>query len=362
MLSIEVDSLSKIYTIKEISAAIYDNIHQPLIWLYLKLVEKTRGKEKVVYALDNVSFHARRGEILAVLGPNGSGKTTLLRILAGLALPTSGRARVEGLDVVEDNARLGDVVMYAPGLITVDLFAESNFTIRDNLLKYAKLIGAGKDRVDEVIALSGLQEYQDRLLYEVSTGIIGRLAFAYGILKEARVYLMDEPFTGISFEARKALMDIVRNVLAGKLRATVLIATHVLRDAEELSHRYIFLRKGRLVAQGDLPSLKERLKLKEKVEIEASLDPELLTQIALDAGAENYRVREGETGYILEFSVQKAGHILPQILASIYGRGGKVSTVKVSEPSLEEVYMELFKEEWEVPAAEGGDICSLVIS
>ncbi len=359
--SVVVEGLCKAYRLREVSVPIYDNVNQPLVLLYLKLAERLRGGVRTVYALRDVSFSVGRGSIMAVLGPNGSGKTTLLRILAGLAYPSSGRAVVEGLDVVEDNGELGDVVMYMPGLVTVDLFTESNLTVRDNLRKYAELIGVGTERVDEVLALAGLEEYRDRLLYELSTGIISRLAFAFGILKEARVYLMDEPFTGISYETRRRLMGLIRETLVGRLGATVLLATHVLGDAEELCSSYVFLRRGEVVAEGTLGELRRRLRLRDKVVLEAVISRDVLEGVARGLGLEGYGIGEGEHGLRLEFMVEDASAVVPGLIEGVYRGGGRVVSVNVGEPSLEEVYMELFGGEWEEPVAVGGDVCSLVV-
>lgn len=319
--------------------------------LYLKLISRTRGREKIIYALRDISFKTEGGDILAVLGPNGSGKTTLLKILAGLTYPSRGDALINGLNVLNHTDMVKSMVMYIPGLITVDLLAESSLTVRDNLLKYAKLLDVGKDKVDEVIALCGLSDYSNRVLYELSTGIIGRLSLAFGLLREAQVYLMDEPFTGISFEAKRILIDIVRNVLVGKHGATVLFSTHILGDASMLCKNFIFLINGRLVASGTIEELRRRMGLREKIVIEAKIDRGKLVEAIDESGAEEYKVENGEAGVKASLLVNDSRTILPKLVNSVVGRGGKILSVQVGEPSLQDVYLKIIGEEWEKPEA-----------
>ncbi len=354
-MSVRVRGLEKVYRVRKLSAPIYDNVNQPLTLLYLKILCRLQRGEETIYALKNVSFEVGRGCLMAVLGPNGSGKTTLLRILAGLTYPTRGEAYIEDIDILRDRGRLKKAVMYIPGLIAVDLLAESNLTVKDNLVKYAKLLGASRDRVDEVLSLCGLAEYEDRLLYELSTGILSRLSFAFGILKEALVYLMDEPFTGISFEVKNSLIRLVREVLVRRLGSTVLYATHILGDAENLCEDFIFLKNGEIVARGSVRELVRRLRLKEKVEIEVRTGRGALTRLLESLGIREFNVEPGERGFKTSFLVEDSREFLPVFVEKLLGIGGKLLHVRVGEPSLEEVYTRVVgREVWEKPYMRGG--------
>jgi ABC-2 type transport system ATP-binding protein len=352
--SVEVFHLVKEYRFKKpVSVTIRGNL-SPLFFLYNIIGQYTGNiKDVVIKAVDDVSFSVKRGEIFGILGPNGSGKTTLLSILAGLTFPTSGKANVEGLDVIEDHEKLPEVMMYIPGPSFAMFFSNYSFTVRENLVRYAEISKVRKERVDEVIALTDLNEWAERRIYELSTGILARLTFAYGLLKESKVYFMDEPFTGISPEVRSKLLMFIKEVLSRKENTTVLYATHRLDEANYLFDKVLILQNGKSIALDTPQELMKKLSLKEHIDLELKYELNhvpVLKEISKLDGIVAVQHNIDSTNEILKvkMTVENSRLVIPKIVDILKSTNDKLLYIKVTEPTLEDAYMTLSKK-WEPP-------------
>jgi len=321
----------------------------PLFFLY-NIIGKLTGKfqDVIIKAIDDVTFSVKRGEIFGLLGPNGSGKTTLLSMLSGLTFPTRGEARVEGLDVVRDHDKLPDVMMYIPGPSFAMFFSDYSFTVKENLIRYAEIAKVRKERVDEVIALTELNEWANRRLHELTTGILARLTFAYGLLKDSKVYLMDEPFTGVSPEVRAKLLAFIKEVLSRKENATVLYATHRLDEANYLFDRVLILQNGKAIALDTPQSLMKKLELKEHIDLELKYEsnPEfILKEFSNLSGIVAVQHNIDSTNEVLKvkMTVENSRSTIPKIIDVIKQTNDRLLYIKVTEPTLEDVYMTLSK-------------------
>lgn len=306
-------------------------------------------EKRVVKALDGVSFVARSGEIVGVLGPNGSGKTTLLKVLAGLTIPTSGKAVVAGLDVVRDHEKLPRVVTYVPGLAAISLFTRPEMTVEWNLKRFADLAGLTPDAVREALERVELLEDASRRVGELSTGKLARLAIAFGLIKESQVYLMDEPFSGVSPEVKNRLLRMLKE-LANE-GATILYATHILSEAEQVCDRVLILHNGRVIANTTPSILKRELELFETVELEVKVVEDPYSLVAsLGEKAERLLKSEVEED-VLKMSVVTSDsrefiqHAINRVLAG----NNKLLYVRVREPTLEDAYLSLLSK-YTIPA------------
>ena len=211
-------------------------------------VVKTFGKRGEVRAVDGVSFVAPAGEITGLLGPNGAGKTTLLRVLATLMAPDSGRATIDGRDVVADRAavrrRLG-VLSDARGLYP-------RLTGRENVEYYAALHGiAGAERarrIDELVERLGLGEIADRRAQGYSQGERMKVAIARALVHDPDTILLDEPTNGLDIMSVRALREQLRGLRAAG--RTLLFSSHVMQEVAALCDRIVILGHGRVVATG----------------------------------------------------------------------------------------------------------------
>src|ERR1700736_2676135 len=170
-------------------------------------VEELRKRYGAVQALDGVSFRVHAGQVFGLLGPNGAGKSTTVKVLATLTKPDSGRAEVEGHDVVHDPNAVRRAIGYVPQSSVVDRDA----TGRENLLLQGRIQGVSaselRQRVDELLGLLGLAEAADRVVRGYSGGMKRRLDVGLGLIHRPKVLFLDEPTTGLDPEARASMWE-----------------------------------------------------------------------------------------------------------------------------------------------------------
>lgn len=216
-------------------------------------VDPQRGR---VEALRGLDLACEPGEIYGLLGPNGAGKTTTLRILATILLPTSGSARIGGVDVTEDPLEARRRLGFLSG--TTGLYPR--LTARETLRYFGALHGLVDDaldaRVEELLDAFGIRDYADGRCESLSTGQRQKVSIARAVLHDPPVLILDEPTTGLDILASSAMIDFIE---AARARGTcVLFSTHVLSEAERLCDRIGVLWRGRLLASGTLDELCER--------------------------------------------------------------------------------------------------------
>ena len=203
-----------------------------------------------IVAVNGVDLTVERGDVFGYLGPNGAGKTTLLRILLGLIRPTSGTAKLFGLDPLVDGVRALDGVA---GFVEGPRFY-SYLSGRKNLELLADYDGDGaRSRIDGVLELVELRDRAKDRVGGYSHGMRQRLGIAASLLRQPRLLLLDEPTTGLDPAGMRDMRDLVRR-LAGE-GITILLSSHLLNEVEELCNRVAIIRKGSVVYEGPLQEL-----------------------------------------------------------------------------------------------------------
>jgi ABC-2 type transport system ATP-binding protein len=217
-------------------------------------LHKSFGK---VHALRGIDFVVPRGSVLGVLGPNGAGKTTAVRILATLLPPDSGRALIEGHDVVHDAA----AVRRAIALAGQDTAIQIELTGRENLEIMGRLRHLDKKDVrrrgEELLERFDLVDAADRPAKTYSGGMKRRLDLAASLLGEPSVLFLDEPTTGLDPYGRLGMWEVIRQ-LAGQ-GTTILLTTQYLDEADELADNIIVIERGQVIAEGTSDQLKDRV-------------------------------------------------------------------------------------------------------
>jgi ABC-2 type transport system ATP-binding protein len=205
---------------------------------------------KGVRAVDDVTFDAAPGRVVGLLGPNGAGKTTLIRMVLGLAAPTSGRAHLWGKPYAElpDAGRRVGVVL--DGMAPI-----AGATARGELEIWARALGLGPSRIDDVLDLVGLTGAADRTASSYSTGMKQRLSLAVAMLGDPELLILDEPTNGLDPQGITWLRTLVRG-LAAEGR-TVLLCSHLLAEIERTVDDVVVLDK-KILFTGSAPSLVSR--------------------------------------------------------------------------------------------------------
>src|SRR5713226_1365618 len=221
-----------------------DTTNSDLIVASLEGVNKNYGD---VRALRGVDFRVRAGEVVALLGPNGAGKTTAVKLLLGLIQPNSGRARVFGGDPTNPENRMRTGAMLQVGRVPETLRVREHIDLFSSY--YEKPMPMA-----EVLAAAGLEKLSDRKFGDLSGGQRQRVLFALAICGNPDLLFLDEPTVGLDVEARRALWEEIRRLVArGK---TVLLTTHYLEEADALADRIAVINQGEIIAEGTPATIK----------------------------------------------------------------------------------------------------------
>jgi ABC-2 type transport system ATP-binding protein len=288
-----------------------------------------------VQALDGLDLAVEEGTIFALLGPNGAGKSTTVRILTTLTTPDEGAAVVAGHDVLA----APDRVRRSIGVVGQKHGFDPEATGRENLVLQGAIYDlTGRTlsgRVGELLGRFNLADAADRRAKTYSGGMQRRLDIAMGLLHHPAVLFLDEPTTGLDPEARVDMWAEIDR-LAREEKMTILLTTHYLDEADELAARVAIVDRGRIVASGTPDDLKEELE-GDSLHFELA-EPsdgsvadvlhavEGLADVSVDGRFVRARARHGATA-------------MPPALAALEAAGYAVTSVTMSRPSLDEVYL-----------------------
>jgi ABC-2 type transport system ATP-binding protein len=208
-----------------------------------------------VLAVADLTLAIPAGSIFGLLGPNGAGKSTTIKMLTTLLPPTSGTARVAGLDIVREPSRIRERIGYVPQLVSAD----GALTGRENLVFAAKLYSLPRaerrPRIDQALEFMGLADAGSRLVRTYSGGMVRRLELAQAMLHRPAVLFLDEPTVGLDPVARHAVWERLEE-LRRAAQTTVVLTTHDMEEADRLCSALALLHQGRLVVQGTPAALK----------------------------------------------------------------------------------------------------------
>ena len=210
-------------------------------------------------AVRDLTLRIEPGELFAFLGPNGAGKTTTIKMLCGLLFPTAGRVRVGGFDIQRQGDRARQLISYVPD----QPYLYEKLTGREFLQFIADMYGMprqhGRQRMEDVIALFGMNEFVDDLTERYSHGMRQRTVFAAALLHEPKVLIVDEPTVGLDPKSVRLLKDLLRQ--EARRGTTVFLSSHSLDVVEQLADRIGIVEHGRLISCGTLEMLRKQAAL-----------------------------------------------------------------------------------------------------
>ena len=289
-----------------------------------------------VRALDGLTFVVAAGSVFGLLGPNGAGKSTTVKVLNTLSRPDSGIARVAGLDVVKQP----DQVRRAVGCVAQKSGIDINATGRENLTLQGQFYGlsgaALKRRVNELLERFSLTAAADREARGYSGGMKRKLDVALGLIHTPRVLFLDEPTTGLDPEARADLWQEITR-LSSVDGITVLLTTHYLEEADRLADRLAIVDRGRVVAEGTPDALKGELS-GDAIQVDLAEPVEQARVRAALAGLTALNEITVE-GVVVRARAAKGSTVVPGMITALESAGARVASVRVTRPSLDDVYL-----------------------
>ncbi len=292
-----------------------------------------------VRAVDAIDLDVRPGEFFGFLGPNGAGKTTTIRMLTTLLQPTRGSAQVAGRDVQIDplGVRRQIGVVFQETTLDLDLTAEENLRFCTRLYGLSRKESAL--RIDEALRLFGLEERRRERVRSFSGGMRRALDLARGILHRPLVLFLDEPTLGLDPTQRRRIWEFLRR-LCSESDTTLFLTTHYMEEADPCD-RVAIVDHGRVVALGEPATLKRALG-GESIELTSDRTDGLARRVRELTGIEPHTAAHG-----LSLIVDDAASVLPALLPLTQDG----VEVRVSRPTLEDVFVAVTGREQELPAA-----------
>lgn len=302
---------------------------------------EARGQEREITALDRADLAVLRGELFGVLGPNGAGKTTLIKILATLLSPTSGTARVAGIDVVENPWEVRRHIGMVSG-------GESSgyglLTVEENLWMFSQFYGIptaeAKRRIKELLEVVGLADRAKTKIYHLSTGMRQKMNFARGFLTDPEILFLDEPTIGLDVQTARTLRAYIREWTDRHPDRTILLTTHYMYEADELCDRVAIIDRGKVLACDTPAALKRGLQGEVVFRLKVDGEGDLGALLGGIGGVQRFTqsARDGHTE--LDLILEDENALVP-VLSAIQGMGARLLSLEKREPTLEDVFIRL---------------------
>jgi ABC-2 type transport system ATP-binding protein len=290
-----------------------------------------------ILAVDRLNLRVHRGEIFGLLGPNGAGKTTTVGMLTTLAVPTSGKAFVAGIDVVAHPALVKQVI----GVVAQTNNLDRALTVWENLYYHGRFFGMSamesREGADRFLVEFRLAERAKADVTTISGGMAKRLQVARALLHRPSVLFLDEPTAGLDPQSRIALWDIL-----GKLHAegqTILLTTHYMEEADSVCDRIAIMDHGRILAMDTPKNLKGSVGADSIITVSATGDLDVLARLLRDR-------LEGATmsqrlDSVIQLNIKGTTGVLPKVVAVAEQGGFNITDLSVAEPTLETVFINL---------------------
>jgi len=294
----------------------------------------TKVFNKNLVAVDHISFSVKEGEIFGFLGPNGAGKTTTINMLTTVLRPTEGAASVLGYDIVRQANEVRKVI----GVVPQEYTADEDLTGYENIILCADLYGipreTAKKRALDLLDLVELKKFKDKKVETYSGGMRRRLELACGLINRPKILFLDEPTLGLDVQTRTATWEYIRR-LKEEYGMTLFMTTHYLEEADALCDRIAIIDHGKIIVTGTPSELKDSLggdiitiSIKENADVTAII-----------LGVENVKEVKKQNG-LYRIKAEYGEVAAPLIIEALRKKGYTVTKLSLTEPTLNEVYLE----------------------
>ncbi|HAV43660.1 TPA: multidrug ABC transporter ATP-binding protein [bacterium] len=291
-----------------------------------------------VIAVNTINLEIQDGEIFGLVGPNGAGKTTTLRMLAGNLAPTGGTAFIDGYEILKDQVEIRKIVGYIPDFFNfypelkvwecLDYFAEAHKIPKESR----------RDRIDYILDVTDLTEKRDAFIKGLSRGMIQRLGLARAMLHDPRIYLLDEPLSGIDPRGRLKLKESLKK-LHGE-RKIIMISSHILAELSDFCTSIGIMEKGKIISAGRIEEIEPDTTIERTLHLEVLSDEEKVEQIL--RGNERISALEIK-GKTFTFSFKGDKVDITDLNEELVRCGVKIVSL-AEKKTLEDIYLRISKE------------------
>ncbi len=289
-------------------------------------------------AIENLHFEVKQGEIVGFLGPNGAGKTTTMRILTGYMPPSQGSATVAGYDIIEESLEVRKRVGYLPE--TVPLYTDMTALEYLQFMADLRQLPNSAERAAEALEMVGMESRARSYIGSLSKGMRQRIGLAQALIHRPEVLILDEPTIGLDPVQVVEVRNLIREL--GRQR-TVLLSTHILSEAQQVCDRVLIINKGKIVAEDTPENLQARLVGVERVSLRVRGEADGLTKLLSKIkGVQNVKLNPDGS---LEFQFAPGQDIRPEVARAVVNAGYALLEMRPIGMSLEEIFLELTRED-----------------
>ncbi|MDB4992200.1 MAG: type transport system ATP-binding protein [Parcubacteria group bacterium] len=294
----------------------------------------TTGKTTKMEALKGVSLTIQKGEFFAFLGPNGAGKTTLISILAGLGIKTEGTVKVHGVSIDENPDLAKSFIGLVPQEFNFSIFEKVLDIVLDQAGYYGITRKEALPHAEKILKELGLWEKKDQQAQALSGGMKRRLMIARALIHKPQILLLDEPTAGVDVELRRSMWEFLKEL--NESGTTILLTTHYLEEAEQLSERVAIINHGEIIEEGSVQQLLSKLHF-----VTLLLDTvETINEAVMLLLRGEPLVRDEE--HVLKLTL-KPGDTINEVFRKLSSIGIHEKNIRTTGRMLEEVFIQLIE-------------------
>jgi len=302
----------------------------------LEIENLTKFYNKSFKALENINLNIKEGEIFALLGPNGAGKSTLINSICGIVNFNTGTIKINDMDIIKNYRSTRKIT----GIVPQELNLETFETVWNNVNYTRGLFGKKPDHkyIEKLLRQLSLWDKKDNKIKELSGGMKRRVLIAKALSHQPKLLFLDEPTASVDVELRKDMWDVVKKL--NKDGVTIILTTHYIEEAEELSDRVAVINEGKIILIDEKDKLIKKLGEKTiKIELIQPID-----KINGDLSKYNFTLDQSNT--VLSHTYNLSSNItdITELLNDVKKDGYKIKDVSMEQSSLEQIFVKLIKE------------------
>ena len=302
-------------------------------------------------AVDHLNFHIEKGHIYGLLGPNGAGKSTTMNIMTGYLGATEGKVLIQGHDILKEPELAKKSIGYLPEQPPVYM----DMTVLEYLQFAAELKKIPKKecekQVGDVIRMTGIREVENRLIQNLSKGYRQRVGLAQAILGFPEVIILDEPTVGLDPKQIIEIRELIRKL---SKKHTIILSSHILAEIREVCDYIMIISRGKLVASDTPENLENRLKSSRHIELQAKAPVTRVQEILKEVSGikkVDYR-KDNNLMTTAQIETRNAKDIREEIFTAFARNNQPLTTLSLSQTTLEEVFLELTQGKYTASLAE----------